>query len=251
MTIEHYVDIARHYLGKDYKVYLLGMASESKTAHFIKEKLNNDNLIDMTGKTNLKQLMEILSLSERLFTPDTGTMHLAALCKTPITAIFYGPAYPHETLAYTQDIEVYMPDRAVLPCYPCKDDEFCCNNYQCHKFNFKVALENGVNEGYVKLSVGYDNIGQLLSPINDMALLWRDFASYYFFGKHIEREQGFYDKIKPIIKRELQLWEVIDVDDLGATEANLEILKPLGYYCRFVGGAGVLVKKAIEYMRGK
>jgi len=46
------------------------------------------NVTDLTGKTTLEELMELLSRLTGLVTNDTGTMHLADYIGTPLVAIF-------------------------------------------------------------------------------------------------------------------------------------------------------------------
>ena len=265
-TLTHYTDIASHYLSKGYKVYLLGTKEESRTALSIKQKINNDDLIDMTGKTSLKQLREIISSCEKIYTPDTGTMHLSGYCNTPFVALFYGPAYPPETLAYTSKAEVYMPDKKYFPCYPCDDEKECNNGFNCHKFSFKDLFEGKVQNEFVKLSIGYDEIGQILSPLNQEAILWREFTKHYFYNSSSCRDAACHilqgrsegnsgcdtpisEQTKTKLNRELKLWDVLDSNDLEIACENLHILKPL-IFLNKMGFKGI-VEEAIAFFKEK
>jgi heptosyltransferase II len=45
-------------------------------------------LTDLTGETNIQELIELLRMAKGCVTNDTGTMHLAAMIGVPTVAIF-------------------------------------------------------------------------------------------------------------------------------------------------------------------
>lgn len=65
---------------------VLGTAGDARIAREISEGLSN--VTDLTGKTSLGELMDLLAKVSGLVTNDTGTMHLADLIGTPLVAIF-------------------------------------------------------------------------------------------------------------------------------------------------------------------
>ena len=65
---------------------ILGTAADSAIAREISNGL--PNVTDLTGKTTLSELMDLLSRLSGLLTNDTGTMHLADFIGTPLVAIF-------------------------------------------------------------------------------------------------------------------------------------------------------------------
>jgi len=245
-TIQQYIDIAEFYLSRNYSVYLLGLQNESNNAELIKKHINHNRLIDTTGKTNLNDLIDIIQNCEQIYTPDTGTMHLAALYKTPITALFSGPAFPYETLAYTSNITVFMPDTDIFKCYPCKEDEKCLNGFECRFLDLKNHFQNEINQNFVKLNVSYDRIGQILTPINDYALIYRIFIKYYFFNDL--QDSICNSKVKDKIQRELKIWNRLNINNLDIAEKNLEFLMPLIYYY-ILNSDNTLIDKAIEFFR--
>jgi len=79
------------------QIVLTGGANEQLLAHQFKQKI--DNVVDLTGKTNL---LELAALVERLavyICPDTGTMHVACAMNTPLVALF-GPTNSNRTGPY-------------------------------------------------------------------------------------------------------------------------------------------------------
>jgi len=65
---------------------ILGTAADTPLAGEISRGI--PNITDLTGKTSLGQLMELLSKLTGLVTNDTGTMHLADFLGTPLVALF-------------------------------------------------------------------------------------------------------------------------------------------------------------------
>ena len=77
------------------RILIFGVASESKSAkEMIQLTKNKDQVTDLTGKTDLKQLSSLLKDCDYLVTNDTGTMHLAAALNTKIIS------YKSKTLIY-------------------------------------------------------------------------------------------------------------------------------------------------------
>ena len=255
LTIQHYTDIATHYLIKGYIVFLLGMEYETIIAKKIIDSvfcIEKKNIINLTGKTSLKELIYIITKCERIFTPDTGSMHLAALYNIPFTALFYGPAYPPETLAYTDNCEVFCPNPEAFACYPCNEEEECKYDFKCHHFNFQNYFIGKINPDFIKLNVKYDEIGQALSPTPEAALLYRNFAKYYFLGLSEQENQTYSNDLISSLKRELTLWSIIDKNDIELATQNFNLLKPLLYYenlLQHYNTKSILITKAIEYFR--
>lgn len=71
--------------------------------------------INLAGKTDLKILAAIYSMSRLVISTDTGPMHLAAAVQTPVVALF-GPTAPWRTGPYGAGHQVIRRD---LPCSPC------------------------------------------------------------------------------------------------------------------------------------
>ncbi len=71
---------------------------------------------DLTGRTMLPQVVEILRASRLMVTNDTGPMHIAAALGKPVISLF-GPTHPARTGPYRQQESVLRRDD--LPCVPC------------------------------------------------------------------------------------------------------------------------------------
>ena len=72
--------------------------------------------LDLTGRTTLPQMIEVLRQCLVVVTNDTGPMHVAAALRKPVVGLF-GPTNPARTGAYGQMDRALQ--RRELPCVPC------------------------------------------------------------------------------------------------------------------------------------
>jgi len=70
---------------KNLKIAIVGGKEELNKS---KELFSDSNLINLTGKTTLKQLAALLNKSRLLISGDSGPVHLACAVGTPVIAIF-------------------------------------------------------------------------------------------------------------------------------------------------------------------
>ena len=75
-----------------------------------------DGVINLAGKTNLRELAAALKLCRLLLTNDTGPMHLAAALGTPLIALF-GSTSPDLTGPFCCPFAQIV--RTPVPCAPC------------------------------------------------------------------------------------------------------------------------------------
>ena len=107
------------------KIIMLGVKSESKVAEEVINNTKNKNRIsNLTGKTNLSQLAEVLEKCKYLVTNDTGTMHLAAALGTKILGLFFAHAHPYETAPFSPGHLIFQ---AGISCAPCSYGVHCSN----------------------------------------------------------------------------------------------------------------------------
>jgi heptosyltransferase-2 len=82
--------------------------------------------LDLCGKLSLAEAIGVISLADVVVSNDSGAMHLAAMCGTPVVAIF-GPTNPSAT-------GPMGPGHVVLHeppgCYPC-DHAVCPTDHRC------------------------------------------------------------------------------------------------------------------------
>lgn len=95
------------------KVVVVGASYGDKNKELA--SLTDNRAIDLTGKTTLKELAHLMSLSSLVVTVDSGPMHIAAAMGAPVIAIF-GSTAPWRTGPYGK---IHNIVRKELPCSPC------------------------------------------------------------------------------------------------------------------------------------
>lgn len=103
-------------LVKDSKrqVVLLGTAQVSELAEKIKS-VSPDRVINLAGKTNLRQLAAVLSKVNVAVGPDSGPGHLASAMGTRYISLF-GPTDPNRVAPYGQLEDAIVADVVCRPC---------------------------------------------------------------------------------------------------------------------------------------
>ncbi len=120
------------------KIILFGVAGESELAGTIRDSVKNkEQVVDLTGKTNITQLTAMLPQCQYLVTNDTGTMHIAAALGVKIVGLFFAHAHPYETGPYAPGHLIFQ---SRISCAPCSYG-VACNNIVCiHSVQPKQVL---------------------------------------------------------------------------------------------------------------
>lgn len=115
--LEHYRTLCSLVLrSSNYKVVIVGGELERARAVYIKNGLDGQ-VIDLTGKTNLRELVLLAEESALCVTNDSGPMHLLSASSSSTIAIF-GPTDPGLICAHAKNILIL---REGLKCSPCYD----------------------------------------------------------------------------------------------------------------------------------
>jgi lipopolysaccharide heptosyltransferase I len=75
-----------------------------------------DGVIDLAGRTSLRQLVALLERASVVITNDSGPMHIAAALRRPMVALF-GPTNPVRTGPHRMLGQVLRADIVCSPCY--------------------------------------------------------------------------------------------------------------------------------------
>ena len=107
---ERYAAVATHAFEQGFKVVLTGgpTVMERELADAISQHCDFE-LLDLIGKTSLKQLLCVLKHADMVIAPDTGPAHMATTVGTPVIGL-YAHSNPKRTGPYnSQDyvVEVY------------------------------------------------------------------------------------------------------------------------------------------------
>lgn len=87
--------------------------------------LINSPVVDLTGKTNLRDLASLYRRAALLVSTDTGPMHIAAAVGTRVVALF-GPTDPSRTGPYGRGHRILYRDIACRPCFKKKCADPVC-----------------------------------------------------------------------------------------------------------------------------
>ncbi len=238
--------LANRLIEEDCTITLVGASSERPTAESLVQRVSQPQKIEnLAGRTTVEGLFETIDKADMLITGDTGTMHVAAHQRIPFIALFLGPAYPWETLGYSDQCYTAFPDKNMFPCYPCPDEERCPYGLSCHKSVGAEQVVGQVFRGHTMYKAAHDVIGQYLVPEQTILLtqeayiawMYRIFAANYFLQTPligIEQqaygiEKDFLKKVHKELRRELKLFEALKESSLPEKETNLYLLRPLVY----------------------
>jgi len=111
---KYYAQVAKQKLDQGYAVWLFGSPKEQADAAEIMQ-LTDQRCVDLTGKTQLTQAIDLMSLSHCVVSNDSGLMHIAAALGKPLVAI-YGSSSPFFTPPLGDKVKIV---RLGLPCSPC------------------------------------------------------------------------------------------------------------------------------------
>jgi ADP-heptose:LPS heptosyltransferase len=128
---ERYVALARRLLNEfpDACVLMTGAPAEAAAAENLVAEIGSRRCFSMAGKTTLRQLLVLYSLSDLLVTNDSGPAHFASL--TPIHVVtLFGPETPRLFAALTSRNTPLWSGVACSPCVnaynnrqsPCRDN---------------------------------------------------------------------------------------------------------------------------------
>ena len=110
-----FVELARKFQGRSgTQIVFFGSSEERSLAEEIGSRLSQPPLV-LSGKTTLRQLIALLSLTSLFVTNDSGPMHLANAIKTPVVAIF-GPTDFRVTGPFQAPSAIIRKD---VSCWPC------------------------------------------------------------------------------------------------------------------------------------
>lgn len=88
---EKFFDLIERIMAKTSQpVYITGGPAETAIAKYLVDHLPGTNIIDLTAKTSLPQLIELISLANLLVSNESSAIHIAAATKTPSVCILGG-----------------------------------------------------------------------------------------------------------------------------------------------------------------
>ena len=86
-TRDGYAQLANRYLEKNWDIWLFGSERDKDCCDEINQWTNN-RCKNFSGKTNLLQVIDLMSICDAVVSNDSGLMHVAAAVNRPLVGIF-------------------------------------------------------------------------------------------------------------------------------------------------------------------
>lgn len=122
----YFAEVADGMLERGWQIWLFGSDKDAAITAEI-NSLTGGRCLDLGGKTNLADAIDLMSLTHAVMSNDSGLMHVAAALDKPLIAI-YGASDPHHTPPMSDQAEIaYLG----LPCSPCFKRECPLGHTHC------------------------------------------------------------------------------------------------------------------------
>lgn len=116
---KYFAEVAQTKINEGWHVWLFGSAKDKPIAEKIVNIIQIQNLAslqDLTGKTDLGEAIDLLSLAKVVISNDSGLMHIAAALDLPLIAI-YGSSTPQFTPPLTEKARIVSLNLKCSPCF--------------------------------------------------------------------------------------------------------------------------------------
>lgn len=111
----YYAEVASAKLAQGWEVWILGSPKDEPTATEIQQRLNN-RAVNLVGKTNLADAVDLMSLATVVVSNDSGLMHIAAALNRPLVAV-YGSTSPQYTPPLADKVAILDLNLSCSPCF--------------------------------------------------------------------------------------------------------------------------------------
>lgn len=106
---ERYIAVIQHLRDKyNASIIITGSDKDKVISEYISRQFTNQ-ILDLCGKTSIKEFFSVIKNSDLVISVDTSAMHVAAAFNKPIVAIF-GDGYPYMWYPYTEKRVVLFKD---------------------------------------------------------------------------------------------------------------------------------------------
>lgn len=122
---EYFANLALGLMKDGWCIWILGSQKDSHVAKAITDQINQaspsgvsyaDRYSDLTGKTSLSEVIDLLASATVTVSNDSGLMHVAAATDCPVVAL-YGSSDPNFTPPLTEKSRVLYLNLACSPCF--------------------------------------------------------------------------------------------------------------------------------------
>ncbi len=146
--IDNFILLAKKILDNNYNNYIIiiGTNSDKSEAKKIKRSIGDSRVIDFTGKTTIRELVDLFNLSHVLITNDSGPAHFASLTNIKILDIF-GPETPNAFSPISQNLTNFYSNYFCSPCISIYNQKRTnCKRALClDKINVDLIYEEAID----------------------------------------------------------------------------------------------------------
>lgn len=123
---QHYAEVAKAKIAVGWQVWILGSSNDSIDAEAINRQTEN-RCLNLAGKTDLSEAIELLSQADSVVSNDSGLMHIAAALNRSLV-VLYGSSSPQFTPPLNKNRKIL---RLGLSCSPCFKRECPLEHLNC------------------------------------------------------------------------------------------------------------------------
>jgi len=123
---ERFGALASRLADEGYRIWIFGGEADRDSGQAILGRCRSA-AIDLTGRTRLEDVVDLISLAETVVTNDTGLMHVASAAGSRIVAV-YGATTPECTPPLTEEKQVIYRG---VECSPCPARQCPFGHYRC------------------------------------------------------------------------------------------------------------------------
>lgn len=138
---KHFAELGKHYSATGWQVWLFGSQKDDEIAEEI-NCLSDGMCVNLCGKTDLSQAMDLLSLADTVVCNDSGLMHLAAALGRKVVAV-YGSSSPTHTPPLSDRAKIVSLH---LECSPCFKRECPLGHTDCLNRLYPEKIVQAVEE---------------------------------------------------------------------------------------------------------
>jgi len=117
--VEHFAKLTNNLLQQGWQVWIVGSGKDTVIAQDIVSELSEtvrSQCNNLTGRTSLGEVVDILSAATAVVSNDSGLMHIAAALNKPIVAL-YGSTSADFTPPLADNVKLLSTDIQCRPCF--------------------------------------------------------------------------------------------------------------------------------------
>jgi ADP-heptose:LPS heptosyltransferase len=114
--LEYFAQIVETGVQDAYKFVILGLNQE--LGNKLSGRFSTEKVFDLTGRTDLGEMIALIGQCDAFFSGDTGPAHIAQACRVP-TVVLFGPSNEREFGPVDIDLHTLILPSPTLQCRPC------------------------------------------------------------------------------------------------------------------------------------